>query len=195
MSGINTKSGTDLTLSDFERLQTAIDELAQRINTLDSRTQPIRRIIPKNADIETQFSFLKIAQELTSATNDILTGLEPTLFYMVDGEQAQTVATQISSSERIVELLEIGQGRFSLAAQHLVTARSLLDNLDISTISPSLLLTLRDIENYYTQIKDINSILTDAPTILSKALGFDETQTYLLLAQNSDEILLIGWIH
>jgi hypothetical protein len=188
LRSISAKSGTELTLNDFERLQTAIGDLIDKLSALDNRTSYVQSFATLNPDWEAQLQTLHIAQELAAATNNILTGFQPALFYMVDGEANETVVRQISSTERIVELLEIGRGRFDSANQHLSSARNMLDDLDLSVISPTFLITLRDIEAYYEQIYNLNTVLIDAPNILTSMLGFDETQTYLVLSQNSDEI-------
>lgn len=188
LASISTKSGTELTLTDFERLQTAISDLIDKLSALDSRTSYVQQLTALNPDWKAQAEALRIAQELAAATNNMLTGFQPSLFYMVDGEANEAVVRQISSAERIVELLEIGRGRFDSANQHLSSARQMLDGLDLSVVSPGFLITLRDIEDYYNQIYNINTVLIDAPDILTNILGFDEAQTYLVLSQNSDEI-------
>lgn len=188
LRSISAKSGTDLTLNDFARLQTAINDLRDKLAALDSRTRYVQAFATLNPDWEAQLETMYIAQELAAATNNILTGFQPALFYIVDGEANEAVVRQISSAERIVELLEIGRGRFDSANQHLSNARNMLDDLDLSVVSPAFLITLRDIEAYYEQIYNLNTVLIDAPDILTSMLGFDEEQTYLVLSQNSDEI-------
>lgn len=188
VNSISAKAGTDLTLSDFERLKTSVRGLSRSLDRMDNRLSYVRRFAVLNPDWVAMLDALKISREITSATTSIINGLEPVLFYMVDGQSEETVITQISSGERVVELLSIGRGSFDRATTHLNAVRTQLDAIDLSEVSSSLLLQIRSLEDYYTQLHEINTFLIQAPGILTTVLGLDETQSYLILAQNSDEL-------
>ncbi|TVR24203.1 MAG: DUF4012 domain-containing protein [Anaerolineaceae bacterium] len=188
VNAISSKSGTDLTLNDFERLKTSVRSLSNSLDRMDSRLNYVKRFAALNPDWAVMLDSLQISREITSATTNIISGLEPVLFYMVDGQSDETVITQISSGERVVELLSIGRGSFDRATTHLNTVRSQLDGIDLSEVSSSLLLQIRTLEDYYTQLHEINTFLIQAPGILTTVLGLEQTQNYLILAQNSDEL-------
>jgi hypothetical protein len=182
------KPGTDLTLTDFERLQSALRDMGEDLARVSNRVQLVGPLTAANPEWAIQSQGLAVAQALVGAADDMLAGFEPTLFYLVSGETEAPVVTQISSGERVVDLLEIGQGRFVRAAEALARARSGLDAIDLEGVSPTLLLQINELEAYYGQLIEMNRLLLDAPDILTLALGLDETQNYLILAQNSDEL-------
>lgn len=186
---IGSKNGTDLTLNDFERLRVSVGEVSAHLSTVKATAQPVR---PLAASLNTEWAVslqgLDIAEHLLLSVQDMLAGIEPALFFMVNGQSDETVAAQISSGERIIELMTIGQVRFNQARGHLDTARTLLDNLALAGVSESLFLQIREISTYYDLLDNTNTVLRLTPDLLSQMLGVDETQRYLILAQNSDEL-------
>lgn len=188
MNSISDKSGTQLTIDDFKRLQTSVNNLSGSLNRVDGRLRYLRHMASLNSDWEILLDLLTVSQEMARATDNMLDGLEPALFYMVDGQSGETVVTQISSGERIVELLTVGRGRFNQADGQLTNVRTMLDSIDLSSASPELLLQVRSLNDYYTELDEINTFLLQAPDILTTVLGLRESQSYLVLAQNSDEL-------
>lgn len=185
---ISSTPGTELTLLDFERLQLSMAELGQALAGADQRTAFLRPLASLNSDLEATFVALEAAQELVAGASDMITGLEPTLFFLASGRTDESVVVQVSSGERIVELLRLGRGRFISANSHLMRAWSYLDSLQLDALSPDLLLTVERMTGYHSQLRGINDILVGAPDLLTVALGLTETQNYLVLAQNSDEL-------
>ncbi|MFW5771679.1 MAG: DUF4012 domain-containing protein [Phototrophicaceae bacterium] len=188
MGTLGSKAGTELTLNDFNRVETSLNEVSRNLARMQQRTRLVAPLTTLNADWGIMFDSLEAGQALAAAGQRMLAGIEPTIFFMVAGEDEGALAGGISSGERIVELLTIGRGQFISASDHLAQARSLIDSMDLTGISASLLLQLEDLEAYYQQIEDMNTLLLDAPELLTEALGLQDTQRYLILAQNSDEL-------
>jgi hypothetical protein len=188
MNSLNSKTGTDLTFADFSRLRASTAELNSTLGTARRQTQFLRPFVSMNAELASNMATLDIAQRLATSADDMLSGLEPTLFFMVGGSETDTVVSQISSGERIVELLGIGRGRFIEASGELQSARSELDSLSPAVLTAKMLLTLQTLESYYTQLHEINEVLLNAPNLLTTAMGLEGEQSYLVLAQNSDEL-------
>lgn len=186
--GLSNKPATELTLSDFDRLQRAVNDLNQSLNSARRQTLFLRPLTFAKVDLETSLDTLDAAQELSLAASDILVGMQPAVFFLTAGEQEESVVTQISSGERVVELLSRGRGRFLSAEQRLASAKTILDGLTLDNISPDLIVTIDGLGAYYDQLKDINQMLLNSPELLTVALGLTDTQTYLVLAQNSDEL-------
>lgn len=185
---LESRPGTQLTLVDFQRFKFSIDDLLANLNRAKWQTLLLRPVGLINADIDATFLSLSIAEELALAVRDVLTGLEPTLFYMVSGDDTERATVQISSGERIIELLRIGKPLFVSADEHLKKASSRLARFDYSNVSPSLLLNMLSLDRYRLQFTTINDWLLTAPDPLALALGLNEPQTYLILSQNSDEL-------
>jgi hypothetical protein len=114
-----------LTLSDFERLQRAVNDLNGSLSSARRQTLFLRPLTFASADLQTSLDTLDAAQQMTLASSDILVGMKPAVFFLTAGEQEESVATQISSGERVVELLSLGRGRF-LSAERLASAKAIL---------------------------------------------------------------------
>jgi hypothetical protein len=185
---LSSKPGTDLTLADFERLQRAVNDLNRSLGTARRQTFFLRPLTFANADLDASLQTLDAAQQLTLAANDILIGMKPAIFFLTEGEQEESVAAQISSGERVVELLNLGRGLFLSADRHLDNANTIINNLSMENVSPDLVVTLDGLGKYHAQLKDVDRTLLDSPNLLTAALGLNDTQTYLVLAQNSDEL-------
>ncbi|MCA9909784.1 MAG: DUF4012 domain-containing protein, partial [Anaerolineae bacterium] len=188
LTNLQNRSGTDLTLDDFQRLQGSVDDLLNTLQAVRGQTAFLRPFAPLNKDLTSIYSALDVTNELALSVNDLLTGLQPTLFFMVDGDEQDTVVRQISAGERIVELLRLGRSRFFTATEHLDGARAQLDQMDLGGISPQMLRNFVTLDNYEKQFRDINNSLILLPDALESALGLDQEQSYLILSQNSDEL-------
>jgi hypothetical protein len=188
LSVVSNKPGSELTLADFRRLESGINDLSRSLATLKGRTQLLKPLVNMRTEWVASYELLLVTQSMTAAARDTLVGLQPTINFMVGGEEDESVATQLSSGERIVELLTIGRGRFISAAGHLATVRTRLDNMNLDGISADLLLNVENVEQFYNQLNDINALAQEAPELLSQMLGLESTQSYLILSQNSDEL-------
>lgn len=188
VNSLSNRSGIELTLTDFERLQSSVNDL---VNTLASARRQLSFLKPftsLNQDVEATLASLEAAQSLALAAKDTLTGLQPTLFFLVSGERDETVVAQISSGERIVELLRIGRSRFLSAENYLNQAQQQIDNIALEGISPQLFLNVENLRRYHEQLVGINEVLKQAPEFLTEALGLSGERSYLILSQNSDEL-------
>ena len=188
LNTVRLKPGTELTLSDFERLRASVTDLERTLGAAKTQTVFLRPLASFSVDAQVQLSLLDIGSDLVQAGQDILTGLEPTLFFLVGGVAEDTVVTQISSGERVVELLGLGRGRFLGASERLAQAGTALAAIDLGSTTPDLILTLQQLNRTQQELAAITDLLVSASDLLTSALGLDEDQTYLILAQNSDEL-------
>jgi hypothetical protein len=185
---IEGQGGTELTLNDFNRLQSSLYELDRSISATQSRIRYVRPLVDLNPDWMASVDSLAAAQDLVWAFEDVLIGLQPALNFMMNGEDDEAVAARISSGERVVELLELGQGQFVTAQSRLNQAQSRLDNISLNDVSADLLLQIEQMRGYQQQLVGMNTVLLNSPHVLTTLLGLDEDRTYLVLAQNNDEI-------
>jgi len=188
---VNQKPGTELTLADFERLQAGTADLLSALQNAGAQTGFLRFAGNLNEDWAQTFLLLDAAQALSRAANDILLGIEPTLFFLTAGETAEGVTIQVSAGERIVEQLRLGQGQFISAQQQIGQARDTLGRL-IGASSTAGQEIVRSLEAYTRQLEDLNAILLNSSDLLTDALGLNAERNYLVLAQNSDEIRPAG---
>ncbi len=188
IADIGKTPSVELSLDDFERLQASVADLNGSITSAKRLTLFLRPFTFLSADLETYLQSMDAAQELTIAAQEMLTGLEPTFQFLTKSEGSDTVVLQLSSAERSVELLTLGQGRFISARSHLETAQTYIDSLNLAKVSPDLLVTVDHLIKYQSQLHDIGDLLLDSPELLTIALGLEDDQTYLILSQNSDEL-------
>jgi hypothetical protein len=191
LDGLQNTSATDLTFNDFERLQLGVSELRQSLSNARRRVSFFRTFSPLNADLEAIFTLLDTSYQTSLATERTLNGLQPTLFFLAyGGEESEEDdgMLRVASGERIVELLSLGRGQFLSASELLESAQQNLMSLNLAALSTDMLMTYDDVERYTQQITEINELLLNAPNMLNTALGLLDTQSYLVLAQNSDEL-------
>lgn len=182
------KEGTELTLTDFNRLEQSLVELSRSLSRAQARTRLLSQLTGFNTDAALYLDLLDVGQSLASAARDMLSGAEPTLFFLVQGDEEANVVRSLSSGERIVELLTVGRGRFIRAQESLNAARSVLNSADVSGASADTLLLLEEVRGYYDQLDAVNRLLIESPDILTNAFGLEDEAHYLVLAQNSDEL-------
>ncbi|MCA9882429.1 MAG: DUF4012 domain-containing protein [Anaerolineae bacterium] len=188
MNSVRNTPGTELTLSDFERLRLSVTDLSDRLALTKGRAGVLSLVAGFNSDLRVTLDMLNIAHDLSQATDNLLLGLQPTLFFMVSGEEEESVATGISSGERLVELLEVGRGRMIAANEALARAKAGLDTMSLDGVSPGLLLNVEEMRLVYTEVSDINALLSQAPELLTAVFGLEGQKNYLVLSQNNDEI-------
>lgn len=183
---------TEWTLTDFDRLQASTDELSEALVGANRQTAFLRPLAGQVNDGETTFAVLDATQEVVLAAQSIFNGAEPAFFFLAGGSAEESVSVQVSSGERVVELLTLGRGQFIDAQEHLAMADILLDSLASAAITPDWLSTIADLETFHAQLTEFNQILTNGPDLLTSALGLSDTRNYLVLSQNSDELRPAG---
>ncbi|MBE2268846.1 MAG: DUF4012 domain-containing protein [Anaerolinea sp.] len=188
LSLLSSKQGTELTLTDFERLRATIVGVKDTLEQANERLSFLQPLTPLDARLDTSLDLIRTAYLLSGAADDMLVGLQPTLFYMVSGDERESVVTQTSSGDRIVELLTIGRTAFDEAGVKLSEAQQVIDAMNLNNIDATLVNYVQDIISYKTQLSGINNILLQAPDFLETALGINEDRSYIVLSQNNDEI-------
>ena len=179
---------TDLTLTDFNRLKTSVDDVTASLQTARTRLGLLQPVRSFNSRLDASMVQIEAAQNLAQAGQAMLNGLQPTLFFLVAGDDNEQVISQISSGQRVVELMEIGRSEFLKAKEFLVAGRDMIDNMQFDGLMPDLLLNADSLSRFHEQLQQTNEILLDTPNLLTSALGLDREQNYLILSQNSDEL-------
>ncbi len=188
LTGLQSRPANQLTLTDFDRVSASLNEVADSLSGAQRVAAVARPFSAVSSDVTTWLSVLEAGQSMVRAGQQMMTGLQPTLFLLVSGSDEAAIVSNISSGQRVVELLRLGRGQFASAGNLLTSARSELEGLDRSTLSSSLLLTTETALTYLTELEQINQILMDSPDLLTQALGLGTETSYLVLAQNNDEL-------
>ncbi|MBX3063423.1 MAG: DUF4012 domain-containing protein [Anaerolineae bacterium] len=188
-------SGTpfsELKQSDFERLRASAFDLATTLGNAKSQTNLLRIFSPFSADLRGTFTLLDSAEGLALSAEDVMDGLQPVLYSLVgESSSGATAAPTLVGGvdgERLIELLQIGQGKFISGRERLSQIKTLLDSPDLRTVSPQLVLQVQQVQQYFTQLNAITEILQVAPELMTRAFGVDSPQNYLVLSANNDEL-------
>lgn len=190
LNTISATPGNQLTLNDFNRLRDAVRELTSSLRNASGQIVLIRSFAQFNAEMSATVTALDASVQLASAAEEMLNGLQPTLFFLVSGRAEGVVVSSVSSGERIIELLELGRGQFLSAQQRLIEGRALINQINLDQLSTSSLLAVDELNRYAAQLEQINNILLQLPNLLQTAFGLGTTgsSSYLVLSQNNDEI-------
>jgi hypothetical protein len=188
VTSLSSRPGTDLTLRDLERLQASVQELEGSLAAARTRLVFLRPAAPLNRTLETTLSELDAASEVAQAADAILNGLQPTLFFLVSGSDSQSAGTDISSAQRLTELLQLGRGQFSVADQRLQRAQAEIGALNLTGVASTTVLELQQLIAYRDQLALVNQVLVSSPEVLAAALGMNTDRHYLVFSQNNDEL-------
>lgn len=188
LNSIDTKSGTQLTIVDFDRVLAGLDDFQDNLLAARRQTLFLRPFGLLDDNLAASFDSLDATLSMTLAAQEMMRGVEPTLFFVLEGNTGEDAVIRFSSGERIVELLEIGQASFVNAQDHLQEAEDHLSEIELSDLSADNFLQTDTLQNYLADLRDANRLLIDMPNLLTMALGLEEERHYLILAQNSDEL-------
>lgn len=197
LDSVENKDATELSLTDYDQINDALTGFINALNSANAITAPIRPLSQLNADLAAQLDLIDAARYTAQGTRSFLTGMRPTVTLLERGgivendsdENSSATPSLIGSTgERSVELLQAARGRFVNAEVQLAQANDVLGNIEQSGVSQELISNIRDITDLHDQIVTYNALALDAPEMITILLGLDESQTYLVLAQNNDEL-------
>lgn len=202
LQSIENRKGTDLTFDDFYRVSLSVTDLHRNIRSTRQQLGLFEPLITLNSEWEISYELLDIAYQLTSATRNMLEGLEPVIELLEENTDRASVGLQISTGERMVDFLEIGQEQFLQASDSLESANISLESIDLSSVTVTQALNFQQMDNFHQQLTSINSSLVSSHDILGQLMGLKDEATYLVLAQNNDairpsggQITAYGWFN
>lgn len=188
VESVRSRQGTDLTLIDFNRLQGSVADLSANLETARKQIAFVGLFASFNPEVEANLATVNSAYHLSLAANEMLKGLQPTIFFLVSGDDSNSLVTGTASGGRIVELMQFGQGSVFTAKNYLAAAADDIAKLDLNRLSASSILNIQGLIQYRQQLIQVNDFLTVAPDLLSAVLGLSREQHYLILSQNNDEL-------
>ena len=195
-NSLTAKPATELNLQDYEQVDGALVALNGTLTRANTRTRPLRIVSFLSADNEARFKLLDAAIHAIAGSRHFLAGLKPTVVLLERGDSDSANTPRIVATgalgNRSVELLRAGKSRFLQAETEFDAANNLIAGIELGGVSPDILLAVDTFLSYVENIETYNDLALVSPDLLSLALGLRETQTYLVLAQNSDEIRPIG---
>src|SRR5260370_41850542 len=97
VGSLGQRSFDQLTMTDFDRLQISVQNLSDSLASAQSQNGFLQHLSFINADLGTTFQILSAAQHMAQAGTTILSGLQPTLFFITQGQNVPANTTTISS--------------------------------------------------------------------------------------------------
>ncbi len=188
VQSVRSRPGTELTLTDFNRLQASVTDLSLNLETARNQIGFVGLLAGFNPEIGARLATTHSAYHLAMAATEMLKGLQPTIFFLVSGDDNTGVVTGAVSGNRIVELMQIGKGAVLKAKNYLQAAEDDVSNLDLARLSAQSVMNIKGLVQYQQQLLQINNVLTIAPDLLTAMFGLTKEQHYLILSQNNDEI-------
>lgn len=188
LTGIEGDSAASISLNDYERLAEGVENVDKSLEISQNRLILMRPFQTIHPNVDVALRSLDIARALTGSADTMLAGLRPAVFYLVSGDEPDTAIAQISSGDRLVELLDIGRNQFARAQTELDAAKAMLDVLPVESASLDIIRMTERLGDFYGQVSSINSVLIDSTNLLNVVLGLDGDKNYLVLAVNSDEL-------
>lgn len=200
IENLSEKSGTELTVDDYQRLRVSVDELNETLLSAGRRLQYFQLISGFNPELQMTLLQIDIGQDLTQAAHAMLVGFEPALLQLAspggDASEAQS-----SPGERLFELLRGGREQFIAAQQYLDTAANDLNTLDVTALPEGYAPNVDLLVEYQRQLVQINAMLIQSPDLLATALGLAGEQRYLMLIQSGERLrpaggypIIYGWV-
>ncbi len=184
----NNRAGASLTLEDFNDLGASVRNLVNTLEDVERQSRFVRPFRWIRPEVDAVLVYQDATLQLASAASKMINGIQPSVFFLGGGENSATVTTQISSGERLVELLRLGRPLFEEAGENLDTAALLLNELDVTRLNAEFLLQFETLVGYQGQLQEIQGVLVITPELLTATFGLEAPQTYLVLSQNNDEL-------
>lgn len=188
LATLQLETGTELSMTDYDRVVGGLTRLDNALRDAQNRIVLLRPFQTWNVSLDVSIRTVDISRSLSLSGRAMLNGVEPALNYLVGGISPDGTNTQVSSGDRLVELLEIGSVPFSRSTIRLNEAAVLISELNVENAPRELVRTAERILDVYDQLSNINGVFSNAPDLLTELLGLNEDKTYLILAVNSDEL-------
>ncbi len=139
-------------------------------------------------DIQAAPQLLEIAIGVTAAGGTALEGLQPLLDLFSEDNPPTQGAGEMSSVEVIVPILAAQQPKLAEAQTRLTQAAQARAGIDKSKLSPRLATLVDRLDNYLPPLQ----LALQGVLLAPELLGASEPKSYLILAQNDDEIRATG---
>lgn len=167
--------------------------MRQDLETLDAQLGPLLPLgrflswVPTyGGDLATAPDLLDLAVAMVSAGDRTFRALAPALDLLA-GEESSTDAGA-AMTERLLSILETAQPELQAAQQELAMAQELRSHLDRERLSPRVAGLLDRLDRYGPWFETAVRGARLAPDLL----GAEEPRTYLILAQNNEELRPTG---
>jgi hypothetical protein len=166
-----------------------VNSAADDISTIDGNLKPFYPIFSTLGGLPVIGPYLgqidpllTYADGIAQAGKEMLVGLEP--LQNAAGEEKN----DLSLLEHACQVLQVGQAHFIAASQSLEQASAVRNRIMPELLPDSIQLLFTQLDNRFNLLAAGNQLLQ----VASSLLGASQTQNYLVLAQNRDELRATG---
>jgi hypothetical protein len=179
----------DVNQLQVEDIVPLVGTAADDISTIDGYLKPLFPIFSALKGLPAVGAYfgqveplLTYADGLAQAGAEIVTGLEPLLDATTDDKSG------LSLSEQACQVLQVGQAHFIAAGQAIQQASTIRNRIRPELLPGSLRLLFTNLDGRFNVLLAGSQLLQVAPRLL----GAGQAQTFLVLAQNRDELRATG---
>ncbi len=166
----------------FIRLETSLDTVAREAGPFLPLAGPAGRLMGWPAEGEAAPALLELAQGAAAAGRAAMDGAVPIAAALKDP------AGEGSALARLAPALQAAQPSWQEAETALAEVEAARSQLDLNALDPRVAGQLEQLDRYLPLLKTGTALARLAPALL----GVDGARTYLLVAQNSDELRPTG---
>jgi hypothetical protein len=166
----------------FARLEANLDTVAADVGPFLPLAKPLGWLLDRPAEAEAAPALLQLAQSAATAGRASMDGA----YVLAHGLQSQS--GEGSALARLAPALEQTQPSWQEAEAALAQVAAARSQLDLTQLDPRIAAQLERLDRYLPLLQTGSSLARLAPALL----GADGPKTYLLLAQNSDELRPTG---
>jgi hypothetical protein len=182
----------DLKREQLNEVRSELVQIGDDLRGLKSQLAPVLIVarflgwLPRvGPDVAAAPDLLEIGIGITTAGDLVFEGLDPLLAVL---EGSQETSSQESIGERVTAALVEGQPQFIAAQAELDEVRQRRERIDDEHLMPKVVQLLERLDKYLPLLDTGVQVLIIAPDLL----GAEEPRTYLLLAQNDNELRATG---
>jgi hypothetical protein len=179
----------ELELVQAETLVPVVEQAAGEVKAINQQLEPLFPVFDALQEVPEAGVYLRqvepllsYAEGMTQAGNEIATGLIPLL------EESADSQTDISPLERANQVLEAGQAHFEIAAREMERAREVRSRIDPELLLSQVREVFLQLDENFDRLAAGLELLQIAPRLL----GVEQVQSYLIMAQNRDELRATG---
>lgn len=190
---LSSKSLSELSLLDLEDAEQHLLRAESAFLQAQTDVKPcIPFLIILGGDASALPHLIDIALNISQAGRGLYEGSKPLLTLLLDNPQNPALTYKAGAQERIIAPLLAGQPRFVEARDHLSKALDASQQIDRAKLSDETAIMVDEIDSILPSLYSLADTLVNMPDLLNNLLGRQEQKTYLVLAQNNDELRPTG---
>lgn len=185
----------DVQASDFEEARRHLESAEESFRSARGELEPWQPVLELiGGDAAAVLPMADIGLHGALAGQELYDSLEPLLSWRQKLSEAARPAGQNGLRE-VLTLLRQAQPGLREAREHLATAISAYKRIDRASLSTDIAQMLAQVDEHAARLYELDEaigVLIDSPDLLASLIGSGAQKSYLVLAQNNDELRPAG---